>query len=210
MGIGNISAKVQSLVIVVIALVITGGAYFTVYKSIDDSNRANRLALQAKMRDNDMLRPYEKNMNQLIADTASLKQQLERQKLIVPDEKEADQFMRLMQNTAMQSGIEVRRYTSKPTVQHEFYTEVPFDLELDGPYFAMLNFFERVSRLERIINVNNMQMGALDAKGGGGFKKNYQYAPQESVGAKCVATTFFSRDAKSAPAPAAPAKGKKK
>lgn len=206
MNLGN--AKLQSLVIVVVALLITGGAYFTIYKSMDDSNRTSRLSLQSKMRDNDTLRPYEKNMNQLIADTEALKQQLEFQKLIVPDEKEADQFMRLMQTTAMQSGVEIRRYTSKPTVAHEFYTEVPFNLELDGPYFSMLNFFERVARLERIINVSDMQMGSLNSKDGGSFKKGYQYAPHESVGARCVATTFFSRDPKSAPPE--PAKGKKK
>jgi len=206
MSFGNISAKVQALLIVVVAFAITGAAYLAVYKSIDDSNRATRLQLEAKMRDNDTLRPYEKNMSQLIADTEALKQQLELQKLIVPDEKEADQFMRLMQTTAMQSGIEIRRYTSKPTGQHEFYTEMPFDLELDGPYYSMLNFFERVAKLERIINIGNMQMGALKSKDGGGFKKGYEYSPQESVGAKCVATTFFSRDPKSPAAPAAPGK----
>jgi hypothetical protein len=63
----------------------------------------------------------------------------------------------------------------------------------------MLNFFERVAKLERIINVSNLQMGSLHSKDGGGFKKNYAYAPQESVGVKCVATTFFSRDPKTAP-----------
>jgi Tfp pilus assembly protein PilO len=122
MNFGNISAKVQAVIVAVVALAITGGAYFAVYRSMDESNKTTRLSLEAKVRDNDTLRPYEKNMSQLIADTEALKQQLERQKLIVPDEKEADQFMRLMQNTAALSHIEIRRYTSKPTVQHEFYT----------------------------------------------------------------------------------------
>jgi len=203
MSFANISAKMQALLVVVVAIAITGAAYLAVYKSIDDNNRASQLTLEAKMRDNDTLRPYEKNMNQLIADTEALKQQLERQKLIVPDEKEADQFMRLMQNTAAQAGIEIRRYTSKNTVAHEFYTEVPFDMELDGPYFSMLNFYDRVAKLERIINVSNMQMGSLKE---GGFKKGYEYNPRESVGAKCVATTFFSRDPKmAATKPATPA-----
>jgi type IV pilus assembly protein PilO len=201
MNFGN--AKVQALIVVVVAIAITGGIYFAVYRGMDETNEASRLSLEAKMRDNETLRPYEKNMSQLIADTEALKQQLERQKLIVPDEKEADQFMRLMQNTAMQSGIEIRRYTSKPTVAHEFYTEVPFDMELDGPYYSVLNFYERVAKLERIINVSNMAMGGLKAKDAGGFKRGYEYAPHESVAAKCVATTFFSRDPKS---PAAPAK----
>jgi type IV pilus assembly protein PilO len=200
MSFSNISGKMQAVFVVVVALAITGAAYMAVYSSMGDANQKASVALQAKVRDNDMLRPYEKNMNQLIADTESLKQQLERQKLIVPDEKEADQFMRVMQNTAAQAGIEIRRYTSKSSVQHEFFTEVPFDIELDGPYYSMLNFFERVAKLERIINIGNIQMGSLGADGG--MKKGYQYAPHESVGAKCVATTFFSREASSTPAPA--------
>jgi type IV pilus assembly protein PilO len=207
MSFSNISSKMQAVFVVAVALAITVAAYFTVYKSIDDSNRQKKTALQAKIRDNDMLRPYEKNMNQLVADTESLKQQLERQKLIVPDEKEADQFMRVMQNTAAQAGIEIRRYTSKSSVSHEFYTEVPFDIELDGPYYSMLNFFERVAKLERIINIGTIQMGSLTREGG--FRKGYQYAPQESVGAKCVATTFFSREAGAAPEPTKGGKGAK-
>jgi type IV pilus assembly protein PilO len=206
MSFGNISAKMQALLVVVVAIAITGAAYLAMFKGIDDSNKANRLALESKMRDNDTLRPYEKNMNQLVADTEALKQQLELQKLIVPDEKEADQFMRLMQNTAIESGVEIRRYTSKNTVPHEFYTEVPFDIELDGPYYSMLNFYERVAKLERIINVSNMQMGGLRSKDSN-MKKGYEYNPRETVAAKCVATTFFSRDPKTAPAAPAP-KGK--
>jgi len=186
-------AKVQVALIVGVAIAVTAVAYLGFYKSMDDSNRANRLTLEQKQRDNDMLRPYERNMNQLLADIESLKQQLERQKLIVPDEKEADQFMRLMQTTAAASGIEIRKYKSRPTVQREFYVEVPFDIELDGPYFGMLTFFERVGKLERIINVSNLEMGAL--RNETGFRKGYQYGPHESVGAKVVATTFFSRDA---------------
>ena len=205
MNFGN--AKVQALIVVVVAIAITGGLYFAVYRSMEETNDASRLSLEAKMRDNETLRPYEKNMSQLIADTEALKQQLERQKLIVPDEKEADQFMRLMQNTALNSGIEIRRYTSKPTVAHEFYTEVPFDMELDGPYYSVLNFYERVAKLERIINVSNMAMGGLKARDAAAFRRNYPYDPNESVGAKCVATTFFSRDPKAPAAkPAVPAK----
>jgi Tfp pilus assembly protein PilO len=31
---------------------------------------------------------------------------------------------------------------------------VPFEMELDGPYYSMLNFFDRVGKLERIVNVS--------------------------------------------------------
>ena len=57
------------------------------------------------------------------------------------------------------AGIEMRRYTAKPTAAKEFYTEVPFEMELDGPYYSMVNFFDRVGKLERIVNVSGLAGG---------------------------------------------------
>jgi Tfp pilus assembly protein PilO len=67
-------------------------------------------------------------------------------------------------------------------------------MELDGPYYSMLNFFDRVGKLERIVNVSSLLVSTtrkpMDAKA----KKTYQYAPNESIVATCTATTFFSHD----------------
>src|SRR5437773_2113679 len=80
--------------------------------------------------------------------------------------------------------------------------------ELDGPYYSMLGFFDQVSKLERIVNVSNLQVATTKKASEAKAKHTYKYAPNESVVATCVATTFFSHDA---PAPVAtPAKGKAK
>ena len=52
--------------------------------------------------------------------------------------------------------MELRRYKAKDTKSQQYYTEVPFDLELDGPYYSALNFFDRVSKLERIVNISGL------------------------------------------------------
>src|SRR5207344_623539 len=85
-------------------------------------------------------------------------QQLEIERHIVPDEKEVDSFMKMLSAEAMKAGIELRRYTARPTSNKEFYTEVPFEVELDGPYYSTLNFFDRVSKLERIVNVGQLMV----------------------------------------------------
>jgi len=71
---------------------------------------------------------------------------------------------------------------------------VPFDLELDGPYYSMLNFFDRVSKLERIVNVSSLMVASTKAPGAAKTKHTYQYAPNESVVAAFTATTYFSHD----------------
>jgi type IV pilus assembly protein PilO len=182
------------LVLVVLA---TAGLYYFVYKGIEEQNQASRDRLKARTAELNALRQFENNLPDLNRQIDELKQQLEIQKHIVPDEQEADQFMHLMQNTAQSAGIEIRRWTAKPGASKEFYTEVPFELELDGPYYSVLNFFDRVSKLERIINISNLQLNSLkgDSKAGRG----YRYAPQETVVGLCTATTFFSRESQAAP-----------
>ena len=193
----ELSAIKQLGVFIVIALVLTGVAYYLVDKSIMDANDATRKQIVAVKAENDSLRPYENKVKDLDQQIENLKQQLEIQKRIVPDEKEADNFIRLVQSTASATGIEVRSYTAKPTAAKEFYVESPFDLNLDGPYYSMLNFFDKLAKQERIVTVSNLQMSSV---GRGG---KYAYAPNETVVASCVATTYFSREA---PAPAAAAK----
>ena len=182
----------------------TAGLYYFVYKGIAEQNQASRERLKARTAELNALRQFENNLPELNRQIEEMKQQLEIQKHIVPDEQEADQFMHLLQNTAQSAGIEIRRWTAKPGTSKEFYTEVPFDLELDGPYYSVLNFFDRVSKLERIINISNVQLNTLKGESKTG---KYRYSPQETVIALCTATTFFSRESQSAAAakPGAPA-----
>jgi len=188
--------------------VIAGGAlltaalYFTVFKSQSDKNAAAEHAVQDKVRENIELESYRPKLKDMERQLANLKQQLEIERRIVPDEKSVDTFMEMMSGEAQKAGVELRRYFAKPVVAKEYYTEVPFDLELDGPYYSMLSFFDRVGKLERIVNVSGLLVSTTKAPGDAKVKHSYQYAPNESVAASFTATTFFSHDL--VPAAAAP------
>ena len=110
----DISPKLQSAVIVVVAVAITAGLYFMVYKPTDDSNRADLQTLAQKNADLAQLRPYEGKLADLGRQIENLKQQLELQKRIVPDEKDAEAFITMVQREGSNAGIEIRRYSSKP------------------------------------------------------------------------------------------------
>ena len=57
----------------------------------------------------------------------------------------------------------------------------------------MLQFYDRLGRLERIINVSELKMGGIEAKKSVG-NKPYTYSPSETVVVVCTVTTFFSRE----------------
>src|SRR6266576_1175547 len=189
-------------VVVAGAALLTVALYFTMFKSQREANEVAQQALDSKMRENAELEAYRPKLAEIERQLASLKQQLEIERRIVPDEKEVDNFMRMVGGEARKAGVEIRRYTAKPVSAREYYTEVPFEVELDGPYYSMLGFFDRVSKLERIVNVNNLLVSSTRKPSDAKAKKTYQYAPNESVVATCLTTTYFSHDLNPSAVPA--------
>jgi len=202
---GELSGIKQWGIVIAGGLVVSAALWFTVFKAQNEKNASDQHALEDKIRENNELESYRPKLKQMEQQLAELKQQLEIEQRIVPDEKNVDGFIEMMDAEAVHAGVELRRYTAKDVKNAQYYTEVPFEMELDGPYYSALNFFDRVSKLERIVNVSNLIVATTKNPSGAKAKHTYQYAPNESVIATFVATTYFSRDLQP-PAPAAGAK----
>jgi type IV pilus assembly protein PilO len=190
----ELSGIKQWLLVIAGGAAVTAGLWFTVFKSQNEKNAAAQKALEDKIRENNELESYRPKLKQIEQQLAELKQQLEIEERIVPDEKQIDGFMTMMDGEATKAGVELRRYTAKDTKQQQYFTEVPFDMELDGPYYSVLNFFDRVSKLERIVNVSSLMVATTKNPTGAKAKHTYQYAPNESIVATFTATTYFTRD----------------
>jgi type IV pilus assembly protein PilO len=194
MNFSELSGVKQWGTVVLGGALVTGALYFTVFKSQSDKNALAEHAVQEKVKENNELESYRPKLKDMERQLANLKQQLEIERRIVPDEKQVDTFIETMDGEAQKAGVELRRYAAKPVVAKDYYSEVPFDLELDGPYYSMLNFFDRVSKLERIVNVSGLLVSTTKTASDAKVKHTYQYAPNESVAASFTATTFFSHN----------------
>jgi type IV pilus assembly protein PilO len=194
MNFSEMSGIKQWATVVVGGAIVTAALYFTMFKSQDESNATAQHALEDKVRENNELESYRPKLKQMEQQLAELKQQLEIEQRIVPDEKQVGGFIEMLDAEAQKAGIELRRFTAKDTKSQQYYTEVPFDMELDGPYYSTLNFFDRVSKLERIVNVSGLLVSTTKNPSGAKAKHSYQYAPNESVVATFTATTYFSHD----------------
>jgi type IV pilus assembly protein PilO len=194
MNFSEMSGIKQWATVFVGGAIVTAALYFTMFKSQDESNATAQHALEDKVRENNELESYRPKLKQMEQQLAELKQQLEIEQRIVPDEKQVGGFIETLDGEAQKAGVELRRYTAKDTKSQQYYTEVPFDMELDGPYYSTLNFFDRVSKLERIVNVSGLLVSTTKNPSGAKAKHTYQYAPNESVVATFTATTYFSHD----------------
>ncbi len=140
------------------------------------------------------LRVYKQRRAELQTEMDALQKQLATLQTIVPEDKEIDQFILMLQRSALSSGVSIRTLTAKPVAQKPFYFEMPFDVEADGPYYSVLDFFSRLGRLSRIINVGDLKLTAI----GTGVK--FHMTPGTSVAGTFSITTFFTNASQQAPA----------
>jgi type IV pilus assembly protein PilO len=191
-------AKIGLVALVI--LLLAAGAYMFALEPLAKANQADALTLKSKQAEIAQLTPYKAKLAELNAQTETLKMQMEAQRKIVPEEKEVPAFISLVENESVAAGVEVRRYTPKDTSAKEYYVEVPVEIDVDGPYYAVLNFYNRLQKSERIVNVGRLSMSAL--KGGKTtVRKAYKWSPNETVSASCLLTTFYSTS-KGGPPPA--------
>ena len=150
------------------------------------------------------LQVYKQRYAELKQQMDALNKQLDTLKTIVPEEKEADEFIRLIQGAASSSSVQIRRLKALAIVPKEYHYEMPFEIQADGPYFNVLDFFGRLGRLSRIINVGDLSFDAPENTKG----SKYPVRPGTTVSGTFTATTFFTKPADSGAAPAAAAGAK--
>jgi type IV pilus assembly protein PilO len=152
------------------------------------------------------LRLYKQRRAELQSDMDALQKQLATLQTIVPEEKQADQFILMVQRAAVTSGVSIREITAKPIASKQYYFEMPFDIQADGPYYGVLDFFSQLGRLSRIMNVGDLKLSEF--AGHRVTESKFHVSPGTSVTGTFTITTFFTKGAEqetSAPATRKPA-----
>jgi type IV pilus assembly protein PilO len=191
----------QALIFFALALVIFGAGEYVPLSPVAamrttlDGNHTKDSELNRQVSE---LQVYERRNAEFKLEMAALEKQLDTLKTIVPEEKQVDEFMRLIQEAASASGVQIRSLTSLAVVPKDYHYELPFTISVDGPYFSIEDFFSRLSRLSRIINVGDLTFGSLSADP---TKSKYPVRPGTTVTGTCTVTTFFSKPMDSSTAP---------
>ncbi len=176
-------------VVVVLAAFYVPGSPLATVRSQLESAQAEMKPLEA---DVESLRVYKQRRAELQSDMDALQKQLATLQTIVPEEKQTDQFILMVQRAAATSGVTIRTLTAQPVSQQQYYFEMPFEIQADGPYYSVLDFFSRLGRLSRIINVGNLKLASLTGRNAGG---KYHMTPGTSVSGDFTITTFFTGSA---------------
>lgn len=76
----------------------------------------------------------------------------------LPDKKAVGILLEKISDKAHDTGLEVRVFKPRGEEKRDFYAEVPVAIEVTGTYHQVATFFDEVGRLERIVNLNQLQI----------------------------------------------------
>ncbi len=139
--------------------------------------------------ENDRDEAFRQQQTEYLNRIEQLQSQLVTLQSIVPDEQATDDFMRTVFADGTSTNTEIRTFIPRPPVMKDYYVETPYEVRLDGTYYQLLSFFDRLSHEQRIMSVSGLSLGAPE----GGGMGSYKVAPNETVGANCVLTTYYNK-----------------
>ncbi len=79
----------------------------------------------------------------------------------LPAEAETAAFLQDLNRLAELSGLEIRLVEPRPEEQSDHYMRLPVRLQLGGRYHQLARFFYNVSRLDRLISMENINLGQV-------------------------------------------------
>jgi type IV pilus assembly protein PilO len=113
---------------------------------------------------------------------------------VLPPESQEDAFLSSVQQASNAAGIDLKAYSPTEEISQSFYAKVPMKLEMSGKFHQIAKFAYELGKVDRIINVENIQLSDPHIVGDEIILKG-----------SCLATAFHALKPKEAPrAPGAP------
>lgn len=175
-------------------VLLAGGAVGAFYYYYEREQRADmgarRSQLTALRRDITTGLETAKKLPEFRTQVDDLEARLGNLRAVLPEEKDAADLLRRMQTVATQSNLTIKSFKPAPIVTKQLHAEWPISLELDGTYHNLAVFFDRIGKFQRIVNITGLDVNGKSSA-----------APNSTIEATCVATTFVLLEKPAAPAP---------
>ncbi len=176
----ELSARQRILILVgAVALVFLAYAYFWYWPlstAIAQAERQRDDLTQERARKTALVA----NLDRARDEVAKLNGDLRSALAQLPDTKEIPDLLSNISSLGRESGLEIVQFKQRPEQFEDFYAAVPVDILVRGAYTQVAAFFDKVSRMARIVNVTNVAI-----KGGAKPEGNVVL-----LDTSCAAVTF--------------------
>jgi type IV pilus assembly protein PilO len=154
----NMPPKRKAMLLIVV-FILLGFAYYSVYlqQALTDKSKLeeNLATLKQQIAQKQMVI---EEMKRFEKDIANLKKDLEIATAKLPEQKEIPGLLISVSEAGGYGGVEFILFEPMAPVWKEFYAELPVKITVNGGYHDTAQFFERVAKLPRIVNISNIAM----------------------------------------------------
>ena len=126
------------------------------------------------------------NLPQLEAEIKQLQARLKASVARLPEEKEIPTLLTQVNSLGEESGLVFTLFRPQAAVKKDFYAEVPIQVRVEGSFHALGAFFDRIGKMERIMNIGTLSVSPAPAAGQDGRRR----ATDMTIIAEFNATTF--------------------
>lgn len=133
---------------------------------------------------------------------AKLEERLDTLRKELPNKTEIPSLLASISSLAKESGLDVLLFRPLPERKKEFFAEVPVAISLTGSFHQVATFFDEISRLDRIVNLNEIKMKVMGAK---------EKGKRVQISTECNAVTYrYLSPAERAPQAVAKSTGRRR
>jgi type IV pilus assembly protein PilO len=181
---GKSPPQVKAAVLLGAALVLGGAYYYLFYADLSDERLA--LASQRKKLADDerKLMQRKKEYADLLQRKLEVEEELKKNAVKLPSSSELPAFFVHLQTQANAANIRTTDWARRSEIPVETYIKVPVEVEVEGDFYQLLQYFKLLSETPRIITVENLNIKRAEGKGGDG----------SLLAARFTASTFRQAD----------------
>ena len=180
--IGKLS-KLHRILLCLGVLVLLVGP-FVYFSFLPKLSKIDSLGKQSRTLEN-KLTIAQKKANQLKSYQEKLENAKQEFKIVtkkLPEKKEIPSLLSSISQSGRDAGLEFVLFKPLPERDKEFFAEIPVSITVKGNYHNVVLFFDKVARLSRIVNIDNIKMSSPTSN--------------ESLTTSCTAVTYRFIEAK--------------
>ena len=99
-----------------------------------------------------------RNLPKFKEEVKKLNNEFKKALIKLPNEKEIPIILKSISDLGKECGLEFLLFKPLPENPKGFYAEVPIEIKVIGTYHQIATFFDKIGSLERIINVENVDI----------------------------------------------------
>ncbi|MCL7486887.1 MAG: type 4a pilus biogenesis protein PilO [Desulfobulbaceae bacterium] len=157
--------KIKLAIFIALLVVPIGLFYFLVYtknvQQIDNLNK-QKATLQAEIA---KAKKAAAELDKMKAAKMETEELFKKTATVLPKEKEIPGLLTSISDLGKRAGLEFNQFKPGGEIPKDFYAEIPVDIQIKGPYHNLGYFLDKVSKLERIVTVDNINISSPKKEG---------------------------------------------